>query len=196
MTMKENKYIYKSKKNTRKYTILLLLGFIVISLVLLGLEISGTIDLYKRSNTDSTKTTKPVNTVNYDPPTDEEKNAGDIKKEEIVQNESEMTNNTSGTNLISANIVIVDASQYDSILEVRAFASNVLENGTCTITFTKQGAPTVTKKVSAFADASTTPCTTASFDRTEFASGGVWSMVLTFESASSNGTATKEVTVE
>jgi len=180
----------KSTNNGSKKAIIVLLSFITFALLsLIILELSGVINLRKDSSP-SDDSIKPVNTINYDPPTEEEKTSGDKQKQEIIEKEEPKTD------LNSANLIIVDASQYDDEIEVRAFASNVLENGTCTYSFSLAGQTTVTKETAAYADASTTPCITLTLPRADFAVSGDWQLTVTFSSTNYKGNASQKVVIE
>ncbi len=178
-------------KNTKKTIIFLLLSLLVIGVGLLVLEKTGVINLYSRDQSSTSDSPKPTNTVNYDPPTEQEQSAGDEQKAKIVEEESSASTNKPET----AEVVIVDASQYEDEIEVRAFVANVLEIGTCTYIF-KNGASTITKSQSAYPDASTTPCTTLVVPRAEFANPGSWNLTVTFESTTVKGSKTQEVVIE
>lgn len=183
----------KSTHNGSKKVIIVLISIIAFALIsLMILEISGVINLRKDSSS-SEDSVKPVNTINYDPPTEEEKTAGDKQKQEIIQKENEEEPKTT---LKSANVIIVDASQYSDEIEVRAFASNVLENGTCNYSFSLAGQTTITKETTAYADASTTPCITLTVPRAVFAVSGEWQLTVAFSSANYKGSATQKVVIK
>lgn len=129
------------------------------------------------------------------PPTDEEKTSGDIKKDEII----EQQNNTSETGN-TAKVVITDANTYaepdgSSVVEVRAFISNRIDKtGTCTATITK-GSEVVTRTKASTPDASTTQCGTFSFPRSEFNETGTWNVTVSYNSGSANGSAETRVEI-
>jgi len=133
-------------------------------------------------------------TINYDPPTAEEKNAGDKQKEKIIDSSNEIITE-SEDKPDSANILIVDANQYEDFIEVRAFVENVIEDGTCTYTFTKDSLELV-KTSQAFADASTTPCIAISVSIEEFAESGEWRLVVNYASSSAEGSAETKLEIE
>ena len=121
----------------------------------------------------SKQVTKPGGTVNMDPPTEEEKQAGDQQKQENVDKENQPAPTT-------ANVNIVDASQYNDLIEVRAYVSNVIEaSGNCVITL-EQAGKQVTKTVVARADAKTTQCTTIDIPRNEIPSAGTWNVTVNY----------------
>jgi hypothetical protein len=142
------------------------------------------------SSKQDTVSPRPRNTVNYAGPTDAEAAAGDEQKKQIVNEQS-----SSSTPQTTANLQITDASQYDDIVEVRGFVSNIVETGgTCTYVFT-QGGATVTETTPAQADATTTQCKTLDTPRAKFVNAGVWQLIATYESASAKGTAKATVTI-
>lgn len=178
----------QNKKSKTPLYLLLFIGLLVGLLIIL--EISGTTNFYSRGEPSSETTVQPVNTVNYDPPTEEEKKASDEKKQEIVDSDNQQTDKPS-----TAEVIITDASQYEDEIEVRAFVANVIESGTCTYLFELNGEK-ISKPMPAAADASSTPCMTLTLPRSEFPSSGVWSITVSFESASVKGSKTQEITIE
>jgi len=159
-------------------------------LVLAGLELGGITNFYTRNNTPQQVQTPAVNTVNYLPPTEEENNAGNLQKEEIVANENQTSQKPQ-----TAEVIIVDASQYENEIEVRAFIANVIESGTCTYTFVKDQEK-LTKTMPATADASSTPCMTLIVPRSEFSSAGTWNLTVAFESETITGSQAQEVVLK
>lgn len=124
------------------------------------------------------------NQVNYNPPTEEEQKAADTQKEKNLQREQI---DESSPQTQNANIVIVDASQYENIVEVRAYVSNLYENGgKCTATLTN-GNLTVRKASDAFKDATTTQCGAIDIPLSEFSTKGNWNLKVSYSSGSSNG---------
>jgi GH25 family lysozyme M1 (1,4-beta-N-acetylmuramidase) len=136
-----------------------------------------------RDNNNQGDKPRPTNTINYDGPTEEEKKAGDIQKEADKQRQE--INNSAPPQ--TANIVIVDSSQYDSTIEIRSYVSNVYEDGgTCKATLTN-GSKTVSKTSTAFKDATTTQCEPIDIPRSEFTSTGDWKLVLSYSSSKIQG---------
>ncbi len=166
-----------SKKPAKKAYIVSLVIFILIS--------SGFVYYLYRNSYRGAEITQEENvpTINLEPPTEVEQQAGDEQKKEIIERDE----NISIPN--TAKVVIVDASQYDSKVEVRAFAANVISDGTCVITFTK-GAASIQKEVAAFADASSSPCISLTVPRSEFTSNGEWSVTVVYNSATIRGSST------
>ena len=127
--------------------------------------------------------------INYDPPTKEEQQAGNEQKQEIVDQQAARSQPNTAT------VVIADASQYDNKVEVRAFVTNVIQDGTCTSTFTR-GPATVTRTVVALKDAKTTRCTNVTIPKCEFASAGTWGRTVTYGSTTAEGTTNKQINLE
>lgn len=168
---------------------------VVIILAVLSLAAIIAIPVWRNASDSSrdANETAPTNTVDYEPPSESEQSAGDkqketnIKKDEAIK-ESPDTSQT-------ANVVIVDASQYGDTVEVRAFVSNIYEDaGTCQLTFT-QGSTTVTHSKTAFKDATTTQCGTFEVPRSEFPAGGEWNVQVTYNSNATSGQATQKITL-
>jgi hypothetical protein len=170
----------KNKKGSKK---LVVIGIIVV----IAFAVGGAVFLWMRSSE------KPANNsddntfgkVNYDPPTDEDKAYNDRIKEQLG-NESQDQNNDPNTKK-NVSVTVVDASQYGSAVEVRAFIPGITESGgECTFTFTN-GTNQVVRKSAAHAEAQTTPCANLSVDKSTFSPTGAWSLVVSYSSSSSSG---------
>ena len=182
---------YKRKTNTKKY-LLILLG-----LLLAGGLVFAYIQL--ENIRDSDDTAQEESTIDFGPPTEEEQRAGDERKDIIDEQQGSSSNDVGDDQTTndkkSADVVIVDASQYDNTIEVRAFVSNHVEGGTCSYRFTR-GNNTINKSLPAHADASTSICPMLEVDRSEFPSSGDWQLVVSYESANAKGLSdTKTVTI-
>ena len=181
----------KSKSKINSKIIVVLAIIIVLFLTLFVLERTGVTNFYTSTPNGSSSSNPEVNKINLDPPTEIEQNAGNNQKEEIVgQQNPEQKPQDSDT----VNVVIVDSTQYDSEIEIRAFASNIVQDGTCKITFTKDNV-SFFKEVPAKADASTTPCLTLNVPRAEFNSSGTWQVTVKYNSTSVSGSANSTVAV-
>lgn len=146
------------------------------------LEKTGVTNLFSRDNTTTSQETPGIN---YNPPTEEEKQAGDKQKDQTLKEEDER-NDPENLNKYTASVIITDAGQYEDIIEVRAFIPDYYQDGSCIITFT-QGEQTVTKETPAYRDASTTICTNPLFERSEFPNGGDWQVRVTYKSTGAEG---------
>lgn len=144
---------------------------IAVSVALLGVGAWTYAYFSNRSTYDDTQT---VNDINYDPPTEAEQAAGDKQKEQLTKEEEPSQSE-------DIEVAVVDASQYNDTVEIRAFVQGVIESGSCTATLTKDG-QTVTKKSDAFIDATTTQCGNLNIPRSDFPSGGEWSLIVSYSS--------------
>lgn len=136
---------------------------------------------------------KPVeNRVNYNPPTNNERqDAIDQKEKNQQREEIEKSDVVPST----ANVVITDANQYDNSIEVRGYVDNVYEDGgSCTATFTL-GSAKVSKTLPIIKDAKTLQCGALDFERAQF-SPGTWTMTLIYKSSTVQGSATKDVDIK
>ena len=174
------------KTKNKKFLIISLLAGALLALTLFVSEKTGTINLFNADRADETNQSEEIG---YSPPTKEEREAGDSKKQQIVDQSEE--NPVSG----AVDVVIVDADQYGNEIEVRAFVANLVENGTCTIRFSKD-ATYFDKEVPAYSDASTTPCVTLTVPRQEFASAGTWDVTITYKGSQKMGSTQGTINIE
>jgi hypothetical protein len=140
---------YYNKKNPNK--IAYILAFAILALVVAGFA------YYSYQSRDSASD-QTENTINLDPPSEEEQRSADEVKDELTDDTERPAVPRDEDDRIIANVVVVDASQYGNEVEVRAFVSNHIQDGTCTISFSKPGQQTIQKEVQARADASTSIC--------------------------------------
>lgn len=111
-------------------------------------------------------------------------------------NPSDGSNSSGSDGTKQATVVINDASQYDSSVEVRSYVEGVVEtNGTCTITF-KKGSQSVTKTTEPLTNPTYTTCAAISVPVSEFPSKGTWQVTVDYLSAQNKGSATKNVEVK
>ncbi len=178
-------------KNKKLLTLVLIL--LLIGLVLFILEKTKVTNFYENTPASNTTTTNQP-TINLDPPTEEEAKAGDEIKEDIIKNEAAQQQKPTDDKT-KAEVVIVDSTQYDNEIEVRAFVSNVIKDGTCTFVFTN-GSEKITKTMPAPADASSTPCMTLVVPRTEFSKTGTWNLTVSYANDTASGSATSTVGVQ
>lgn len=142
--------------------------------------------LYLRSRPSKHSTSYTLSTINYTPATPQEKADSNQHKDDIVKNQDQASNNASQPTAKPVTPIIVDASQYGDVIEVRGFVPQITEaNGTCTYTFT--GASTFTRQQAAVADATTTRCPAFDLPTSLFAPG-TWSTTITYTSPTHTGT--------
>jgi hypothetical protein len=165
----------KDKKSKKKLIVGICILIFIVIVTLFVLEKTGVTNLYTKEKIEQPSATQYTpDTINYNPPTESETKSGDSIKQEIIESENK-------TQPDYASVVIVDAKQYEQEIEVRAFVSNVIQDGICTITFSKNS-QTIEKTVKANADATTSPCTTLKVARSEFKETGVWNVEINYTS--------------
>lgn len=164
---------------SRKFLIFLLLTIAVVAGIIIFVR------LRKDSGADS------QGGINYDPPTQEERQATEKHKESIANGQSDEPETDEGV-MQSVTPFITVASQFNDAqhgnrIEVRAYIPKIVQSGgTCTVTL-KQDDQTVSRQVSAQADAQTTVCDAAMIPRGEFPSGGTWSATVEYKSSNAQG---------
>ena len=174
---------------------------IVVATALVGYAATAyNVSLWPFSSTPNTsKETGEPNTVNYDPPTDQEVEDGQNAKKSTYNNlnsDEDGTSNgdTPDSNKTSVGVGIAFADVFESNLEVRAFTNGVVQAGTCTVTVVKDG-KTITKTSGAFIDASSTQCEPILIPKSQLSSG-TWSVMVTYSSNGAYGVSEKlEVTI-
>lgn len=167
------------------------LNIIIALLVLVALTVGVYMLLIK--NRDYAKDNNGTESPAYlSPPTQLEQSAGD----EVKQNQPDANDSDENIpkNKESTEVVISDASQYGDVIEVRAFMPSVLQNGNCTLTFSLDG-DSFTINESAYADASSTICTSRDIDLSNFSKSGIWNLNVSFDSENYYGTADMSVEI-
>lgn len=185
------------KSNKKKYYLVFLVAILGVFLVLVVLEVVGATDFYQRTNStnsldsqsdNSVDTMEPANSreINYGPPSESDVTNADKNKENITDNE---------TTIDKAEVVIVDATQYDNEVEVRAFVPNVIEKGECTFTFMKDSL-VVERKTNAFPDASSTPCISLDLTASDFSLKGIWDVAVKYKGTTTGIQGEANTTIE
>lgn len=128
-----------------------------------------------------------VNTVNYDPPTEEEIEQSQSAKDKIIQEEEYKKNNPdSDSKKSTVNVGISYADVIDSKLEVRAFTGDIIEgSGSCVLKVSK-GSKTLEKTNLAFIDATSTICRPFYIPVADL-SQGEWIISVNYNSNTSSG---------
>ena len=178
---------YSKTKKSYKKSLVPILGLILVALLVGGL-------VFWRTNKNNSSTANPdsadttVSGLDLSPPTEADREDVDQHKADISEPEVTPAGNVSP--------VIIDASQYDSIVEVRAYVPGITENGgNCNLVFSNAG-KIVTKQTSAFADATTTACSNIEISTNDFPNSGTWVLKLTYSSASYSGSVEKNVEIQ
>lgn len=126
------------------------------------------------------------NSVNYEPPTDQE--IRDSQNGKKNHNEDQKAPEKDPiTNLQKVEVGIAFADIIDTALEVRAFTPSVVEGtGTCTATL-KQGGLVLERTTQAFIDSATSQCKPIQIPLSAFPKTGTWLLTVTYKSSTSQG---------
>jgi hypothetical protein len=178
--------IAKNKNMNKPRKLILVILAVVITLAVIG---SGL--WYWRANSSSVSTdkTKPINTVNYTPSTQQEQQDGiNQKKTTIEKNESQ------NPQADSLSVNIAHAEQLGQNMSVRTFVSGTT-TGTCQVEFTQDSQPTISKTFNIAADATSSICN-GDIPISEFGAGGKWLLKISATNGSStSATVSQDVIV-
>lgn len=143
---------------------------------------------------------------NYDKPTDEQLEGGKaIEDYTDKQSNSGADPNSVGSDRpekpvaipgstkAEVKIIVSSSNQNDGVLQVRTLISSIVNDGTCTLTLTKNGA-TVTKVANVQALPGSSTCKGFDIPVTELSSG-IWSATISFENSTLKGSSTSSVKV-
>jgi len=168
--------LFKSKKCK-----FILAAIIIILTGFIGIGVKHFLSLNKSNTRDIVS--KPLNPINYGPPTQQEKKDSEAYKDELlVQSQSTIAYANEVQPLITT------ASQNNQIITVKGYVPGIVENrGTCIITLEKSSLKIV-KKVEAAANASTTDCALFQINRDELNESGEWRVSIAYKSEKYSGT--------
>lgn len=169
--------------NIKKYKIKIIFTVVLIATLTIGVAF-----YYQKSTQKSTVPQESINPIkpeiNYGPPTEEEKQAANNVKEQVLQKEEAQNNKETQTGLKKVTPIIT----YASTVEVNAYVQDVFEdNGECVATFT-QGATIITRKVQGFTNVSNTQCAPI---LPGLPNNEPWTVFITYNSKTSNGDSDK-----
>lgn len=134
---------------------------------------------------------KDSSSVDLQPPTEEEKEAGRQVKEDVVEKaEGKPTNSDIPSSGSSSTIVagFSAINQNDDALQIRTIIQEVLSSGSCIITLKKDN-QTVTKTTSVYPNASISTCQGFDIPTSEL-SPGTWDITIKVTSDNRDGSAT------
>jgi hypothetical protein len=174
------------KKKTKKTRLMALLAVALVALLVAGAA-------YWWSSLRTGDNTTPTDGINYNPPTEAEKQETTERKKEIIENEQPPSTPPESTSL-TVTISRAGQNAAGQAVNVRTIIDGT-SAGTCTMTLTKQGAQTVTKNASITYDGTLTTCN-VDVPATSFETGGEWSLsVVAKTSTATSKPATANVTV-
>ena len=170
---------------------------IVIAIGLLILGGAGAFGLYQsqRANKIASSANSPIresNSVDYTPPSqDQQQKQEDTKTDVIKQNDTTPPTDSS----ISVTLSRANQGGKGLPLNVRTIITGT-NNGTCTVTLTKTGQPTVTKTFPIIVQATYSTCQQSDVAASDFSVDGDWALsVIASNSSSTSKAATGSVTI-
>jgi len=173
----------KNKKNKKP----LIIALVVIAVLALGyVAYARATNIWPFPN-DSQSSTK-VDDVNYEPPTEDQVDAGDDIKD--AANDAVNTPAPTGTVEMS----ITAANQNDGILQVRTLIQTTSNTGTCTLLL-KKGSTEITKSAPVQALSSSTTCQGFDVPTSEL-STGTWQLTINFKNTTVNSTISQSVVIK
>lgn len=151
------------------------------------------------------KKSTPPNSINLAPPTADQKKAGDAAKQNAVQPAAKSTPSGSdqppapvpqtGTSKNRVNVTITAANQTSSSYQIRALIEAVADNGTCTLTLTSSGGQSIVRTAGVQPLSTTSTCKGFDVPLSDL-SPGTWNLLLSYDSPTLAGSATKPIIVK
>lgn len=187
------------KKSTKKY-------YLIVAAAVLLLVAGAFTYVYALNGSIFGWKKPPVNdsSINYSPPTEEQKQAGENTKDASLNSpEEQKPNNTAETptpptpaqgSKSIIGLTITAANQNPPSFQIRTEIGTVTSEGTCTITLTK-GSKTITKTADVQALPRISTCKGFDIPLTELSSGQ-WNVALHFENSTLTADTTKQMTVQ
>ncbi len=180
----------KTSKITKKTIIVA-----AVSLAVILLSYTAAAAVYKlypfnvSSNTEATTTQQEADNINYDEPTEAQKQAGEAQKKLTAeqQQDDEVSSNP-------PEVTITALNQTADMVQIRTLISAITDQGKCTLTLTKDST-VVVKSVGIQALPSESTCKGFDVAVSELASGS-WNASVVVEVGSLSGSAVKEFTIE
>ena len=180
----------KINKDHRFFTPKKLLITLVI--IVLGLGSYVAYAIFSASRQSSTREFQ--DSINYEPPTDEQKEAGDKQKEETISKNDDAASASNNDQRQDIKVSYTALNQADGQLLVRALIDTVTNDGVCALTLTK-GDVVVTKTAGTQSGPSSSTCKGFNVLVSELSSGE-WTVQLQVEVGTRQGKVLQKVTVQ
>ncbi len=179
-------------KNKKKLLSALPLIIVAAAVIAGGLYLLIAQPLKKSENETNTA---PTNTINYDPPSEEEKTTSDAKKDEIIDNINSGDSTPNETDVV-VTITRADQAGAGQPLNIRAFIDGT-KTGQCKVIISKSGQSTVEKSFPVVFEGTGSSCQNADIDAGEFSTGGEWTLTISVVTGSGQSKATdQKVTID
>jgi hypothetical protein len=133
-----------------------------------------------------------TDTINFDPPTEEERRAGDEIKDQIIQEEeqAQSNQNTDNNQRSSVTPLFGFLDQTSTKVQANGYVPVVESGGSCTLVLSR-GSNRVSTTNPALPDAQSTVCGLMEIDKSRL-STGTWSATIEYSSPSSKGVSTPQ----
>lgn len=168
-------------KHLGKKTATILALLLIVSGVVTILELTNTTHLFGEP------AASKDNEINYDPPTDAEKQDAETHKDSLPEKNEDTEEDNPGKK--KATVEITTWAQKTTTLNVNGFVSNIIEEGgTCTLTLTNVEEQTikVTQSRKAEPNANDTDCGAIDVPLSKLRSG-TWEATLSYDSSTTSG---------
>ncbi len=175
----------KLKNNKKKVLIpILLLAAIILCLV---------VYFSNRQSKDNKVSPVPLKagSVNYDPPTDQEKKDAEDHKDDLAKQYENSQVQNSGKKTVTP-VITSSSSQSSTPITINTYVPGIVEDsGTCNLIFIS-GSKTISKTVNAFANVSNTNCEPVLIQKSEFNGISKWTLSVSYTSSSAEGISAKQ----
>lgn len=181
----------KKSKKTWRGILVVLAVLALLSIIGIGMKKAGWFGSH-------TTPTQPTPAINYNPPTSEEKSAGDATKNSNTPSQSStsttpQTQPTPGSKT-TVPVTITATNVSSSLFQIRALIESTTSTGTCTLSM--QGPNGKTYSATAGIQVGPNSATCQGFDvPTSSLSSGNWQATITFTSDTQTGSASKAVAI-
>lgn len=173
----------------------------IIIVIIVGLLLVGAVSawwFFSSRNTSSEL--RGINSIDYGPATDEQKDAGEQIDGSNSKNPNEVgsdrptppESNSEGKDVVA--LSVTSANQNGSIIQIRTLIGAIVNSGSCTLTMTK-GSTVVTKQSGVQALASSATCQGFDVQVTDL-SPGEWSVHILFENDTLTANINEKIQVE
>lgn len=169
----------KINKTKKRLPIVIIIAAAAVLLGVGGIVFAyrGTLFSAQTQEPPSSRPQDPENDVNYDPPTQQEKEESERQKEEIIENAE---NPPAASDTISAVIIRAEQRTKGGPLSVRALV-NGTSSGTCVVTLYRTNSESVVKEFPVSFEATTSSCGSADIP-VEGIDKGTWNVSLVVKS--------------
>ena len=183
----------KQKSSSKKKLIIAIVAAVVIA---------GAVAAYffyqsgRLANRQPSTAQSSAETINHNPPTQDERAQTEEHKEDIVKQEQKEPTPGNPPTPATIQVTIVRATQSaGQPLNIRTIISGAT-TGTCNITLSKAGQPTVSKSYPIALDATTASCEGANIPAADFPASGEWQLQIIAQNTNATSTpVTQTVTI-